>query len=393
MISFDEANALVRELARPLATETVPLAAAHRRVLARDIVARIDAPRDDVSAMDGYAIRDEDLPRGAWTLVGRAYPGAPHPGVVGEGECVRIFTGAMVPPGASRVVVQEMVAADGETIRQTGEISRGRHIRPRGSDFTQGTVLLETGRLLDPTAMIAAAGADLATVEVYRRPRVAILGTGDELVAPGEAVATAHAIPQSVSFGVGALVADWGAEVGTVVAVRDDPDLIAAAARAAVAESDVLVLTGGASVGEKDFAKPALASLGLEIVFSKVKIRPGKPVWIGRIGATLVVGLPGNPTSAMVTARLFLAPLIAGLTGRDPDQAARWATLPLEAAMPAVGERETFVRGRFTPGGVMPESDENSGAQRVLALNDALIRVRSSDGARAAGDRVEVLAL
>jgi len=393
VITLDEAWALVRDLAQPLAAETVPLAAAHRRVLAAPVVAQIDAPRDDVSAMDGYAIRDEDLTLGRWTMIGRAYPGAPFAGTVGAGECVRIFTGAMVPAGASRVVVQEMVAAEGDDIRQTGEISRSRHIRPRGSDFGKGAVLLDIGRQLDATAMIAAAGSDLPVLDVVRQPRVAILGTGDELVLPGEAAATAHAIPQSVSFGIGALVEEWGGVLGTVAGVRDDPALITAAAREALADADVLVLTGGASVGEKDFAKPALAELGLQLVFSKVRIRPGKPVWMGRIGAAIVVGLPGNPTSALVTARLFLAPLLAGLTGRDPAVAARWRRLSLDAALPAGGEREVLVRARLTETGVLPEADDNSGAQRVLAMNDALIRVRTADPARERGMLVEVLAL
>ena len=389
MISFDQAWAIVAGEARPLGSEAVALAGAHGRILAEPVVAQVDWPPADVSAMDGYAIRGSD--GSPLRLVGESFPGAAFGGVVGVGECVRIFTGAPIPPGAERVVMQENATRDGDAVRLIVADSSSCHIRQRGSDFCAGDTLLDAGRRLDARAMVAAAGADLADVCVWRRPRVAILGTGDELVEPGSARTHPGTIPESVSFGVAGLVADWGGSMVGRERVRDQPDLIRHAAATALERSDLLVVTGGASVGDRDYSRAVLADLGLELLFAKVAMKPGKPVWFGRVGDTLVLGLPGNPTSALVTARLFLAPLLAGLGGDDCARTVRWRSATLLAALGPCGERETFTRARCVGAMVEPLASQDSGAQKGLADGNVLIRQRAGTGALSAGDPVDVI--
>lgn len=387
MIGFDEALALVADVAKPLGAETVPLAGAKGRLLAAPVVARVDSPPADVSAMDGYAVREADLP-GRLAVIGESFPGG-EAGAMAAGQCVRIFTGAPVPEGADRVVIQEVVRREGGTAIIDEAPGPARHIRKRGSDFAQGDVLLDAGRLLDARALVAAAGADLASLEVRRRPRLVILGTGDELVEPGTAHETPGAIPESVSLGVAALAEDWGGEIVARRLLKDDLPAMARAAAEALAAADLVVVTGGASVGEKDYAKAMFAPSGLDLVFAKVAIKPGKPVWLGRAGTKLVIGLPGNPTSAMVTARLLLAPLIAGLGGRDPGL--DWRRAPLAEAIGPCGDRETFLRAAWEGGAVRALANQDSGAQRTLAAADVLIRRRPGAPAAQAGDTVEIL--
>lgn len=389
MISFDQAWAIVAGEARPLGSEAVALAGAHGRILAEPVVAQVDWPPADVSAMDGYAIRGSD--DSPLRLVGESFPGAAFGGVVGVGECVRIFTGAPIPPGAERVVMQENATREGDAVRLIVADSSSRHIRQRGSDFCAGDTLLDAGRRLDARAMVAAAGADLADVRVWRRPRVAILGTGDELVEPGSARAHPGTIPESVSFGVAGLVADWGGNMIGRERVRDQPDLISHAAATALDRSDLLVVTGGASVGDRDYSRAVLADLGLDLLFAKVAMKPGKPVWFGRVGDTLVLGLPGNPTSALVTARLLLAPMLAGLGGDDCARAAGWRSAMLKVPLGPCGERETFTRARCVEGMVEPLASQDSGAQKGLADGNVLIRQRAGTAALLAWDPVDII--
>lgn len=387
MISFDEALAIIRDAAKPLGSERIALADAAERVLAAPVIARIDSPRSNVSAMDGYAVRDDD--RVAWRRVGVSYPGTPFTGTTDIGECVRIFTGAPLPQGLDRVVIQEMVETEGEAVRLVGAHSEGRHIRLRASDFAIGELLVPAGRRLDPRALVAVAGADQADVEVHRRPMVAVIGSGDELVDPGSAQADPSTIPDSLSLALAASVVRWGGQGGGREQVRDDQAAFTAAAQRTLARADLVVVTGGASVGEKDYAKSVFGALGLELLFSKVAMKPGKPVWCGRIGERLVLGLPGNPTSAMVTARLFLAPLLAGLSGEECGLA--WKRSTLLAPLDPCGDRETFVRARMEEGGVVPLDDQVSGAQRALVDADVLIRRRPGSPALAAGSAVDIL--
>lgn len=388
MISFDEAVRLVEEAARPLAPETVPIAQAAGRVLAAPVKAMIDSPPADSSAMDGYAVRDSDLP-GALRIVGESFAGGGFEGTIGPGTCVRIFTGAPVPVGADRVVIQERVVRDGDLAIIADHPGNARHIRPRGSDFRTDEVLLEGGRYLNPRALVAAAGADLAEVEVWRRPELLVLGTGDELAAPGEARRRPGAIPESVSFGIMALAEQWGGRSLGSLRLADDLASMEQAAGDALSTADLVVVTGGASVGEKDFAKAMFVPHGLELIFSKVAIKPGKPVWLGRAGGKLVLGLPGNPTSALVTGRLMLAPLVAGLAGRAG--ALLWRRVPLLEPLPACGDRETFHRARLGEHGATPLLNQDSSAQKALAQADVLLRSRAHDPLRTSGQEVEVL--
>ena len=390
MIGFDEAVAIVAEAARPLGSERVAIGEAAGRVIAAPVVAMIDSPPADSSAMDGYAVRDSDVP-GRLMVVGESFAGRGFEGHVQPGCAVRIFTGAAVPNGAERVIVQEVVEREGDTAIIAEAAGPARHIRPQGSDFRSGDTLLPSGRRLDPRALVTAAGADAAEIAVWRRPRVAILATGDELASPGEARLRAGAVPESVSLGVAALAGQWG---GLNLGTRRLGDELAAMVRAAgdaLEAADLVVVTGGASVGEKDFAKAMFAGHRLELLFSKVAIKPGKPVWLGQAAGRLVIGLPGNPTSAMVTARLLLAPLVAGLSGADTGSALRWREARLLAPLAACGDRETFVRARAVDGGVGPLANQDSSAQRALAEADLLVRRQPGAAAAGTGEFVTVL--
>ncbi len=394
MIGFDEAVALTLDLARPLGAETVPLSEAAGRITAATVTATGDSPRDAVSAMDGYAVRAEDL-SGApirLRLIGESFPGTGFDGTVGQGQAVRIFTGAPLPVGADWVVIQEVVRREGEEAVLDGPPPPPAYVRARGSDFKVGEVLLDAGRRLDARAMVAAGAADRAEIEVFRRPRVVVMGTGDELIEPGSAHLTRYGIPESVSHGVAALAGTWGGTCVGRLRLTDNLALLKAAARQALDAADVAVVTGGASVGERDFARAMFEDCGLEFVFSKVAIKPGKPMWLGRAMGKLVMGLPGNPTSALVTARLFLAPLLSGLSGARPADALDWRSRALGADLAATGDRETFYRGRLAGAGVDPFSDQDSGSQRILAQADLLIRRRAHAPAVPAGREVETLA-
>lgn len=393
MISFDQAIALTLAEATPLGAETIPLPEAAGRTTAAAVIARSDSPRGPVSSMDGYAVRAADVVGTPVRLrmIGQSFPGAGFEGTVGPGEAVRIFTGGPVPAGADRVVIQEVVRREGEAAVLDAPPGGPAYVRPTGSDFRTGEVLLEAGRRLDPRAMVAAGAADRADIEVMRQPRVVVMGTGDELVEPGGAHLTRYGIPESVSHGVAALAGAWGGVCVGRLRLTDDLVLLKAAANKALQSADVAVVTGGASVGDRDFARAMFEDCGLELVFSKVEIKPGKPTWMGRAMGRLVVGLPGNPTSALVTARLFLAPLISGLAGRRPEDALVWRRLNLTADLPATGDRETFYRGLKTADGVEPFADQDSGSQKTLAMADLLIRRRAEAPALAAGQDVETL--
>jgi molybdopterin molybdotransferase len=393
MISFDQAVAAVCEVAQPLEAEVVLINEAHRRVLAEPVFASVDSPPSDVSAMDGYAVREEDLliMPARLRVAGESFAGSRSGGCVTSGNCARIFTGAPLPEGADRVVIQEVVRRE-EDIAVVDEYpGPAKHVRIRGSDFTRGATIAEAGTRLNYRAVVAVAGGDNAEVSVWRRPSVVILGTGDELVAPGSAAGSPGAIPESVSLGIAALAEDWGAGVVGRSRLRDDLQAMEKAAGQALQESDLVVVTGGASVGERDFAKAMFEPHGLELIFSKVAIKPGKPVWLGRAGGRLVIGLPGNPTSALVTARLLLAPLLAGLSGAEPHAALRWRKAELLGPLPASGDRETFVRGNSAQGAVEPVSNQDSSAQKALIEADLLIRRRAGTGPAAAGEPVTVL--
>lgn len=393
MISFDEAISLLSDAAHPTSRERVRLAVAHRRVLAEAVIARLDAPACDTSAMDGYAVREADLTSPVrLKVVGESFAGGGFDGAVSSGECVRIFTGAPMPPGADRVIIQEVVRREEDLAVFESAPSGGRHVRRRGSDFRCGEPLLQPGRRLDPRAMVAAAAADVADVEVWSKPRVIVLGTGDELAEPGQAARRAGAIPESVSFGVAGMAVDQGAEVVARLRLPDDPARLEQAAAEALDRADIVVVTGGASIGEKDYARAMFGPAGLDLIFSKVAVKPGKPVWLGRARGRLVLGLPGNPTSAMVTARLFLSPLLAGAAGEAAASALRWRPGSLAGSLPACESRETFHRAIWRAHGAEPIDNQDSSAQKALADADLLIRRRPGSPAAGIGETIEMLA-
>lgn len=393
MITFDEAIRLIATEVAPLGNECVALNEAAGRVLATDLIARLDSPRSAVSAMDGYAVRNADVPGvGArLTLVGESFAGDSHPQPLKAGKAMRIFTGAPLPPGADRVIMQENIERDGDSVIIARDYGPGWHVRAEASDFAAGSVLLRRGQRLGPRVMVTAAAADAAEVDVSCSPRVTIIGTGDELAPPGSAHLRPGAIPESVTFGIAALVKQWGGSVVDVKRGGDDLGVLEALAADALAHADLVIVTGGASVGEKDFAKTMFAPLGLDLLFAKVAIKPGKPVWLGRAGGKWVLGLPGNPTSALVTARLLLNPLLAALQGQLSPAPLVWRRLPLAAPLKATGDRETFVRARWDAEGLTPLGNQESGAQAALAEADWLIRCLPGQAALDAGALVHAL--
>jgi len=393
MISFEEAVTRLKVAAEPLPADTVPLADAHGRVLAKPVVAQLSSPAVDVSTMDGYAVRTADLAAlpASLRVIGQSLPGQSCASTVQPGTAVRIFTGAPLPAAADRVIIQEHVRREGEHAI-VGRAEGATNIRVRASDFAAGDVLVEAGIRLTPRALVAAAAADLAEVEVYRRPRLRLIATGDELVPPGTARTQAGTIPESVSIGLLALATEWGAESLGKMHLPDDLTLMRPAAMAAAEGADLVVVTGGASVGERDFARTMFED-ALELVFSKVAIKPGKPVWFGRVDSAWVMGLPGNPTSALVTARLLLAPLLARLSGRDLAEALAWRQVPLGEPLGPTGDRETFSRGRVQDGAVRLLPNQDSGSQRTLAQADLLVRREAEAEGYRSGDPIPVLEL
>lgn len=395
MISFDDATAIIWSAARPLCTEIVPIERAAGRVLALPVIAAIDSPRADVSAMDGYAVRSADLATFPVSLavVGESFPGAQCSGMVSSGTCFRIFTGAPIPPGANRIVIQEQVRREGRHAIIEADPGPAVWVRPRARDFRAGDEVLSAGRQLDPAALIAAAGADCAEVEVAKRPRLAHLSTGDELVQPGTARHSPLCVPDSVSLGATSLAEEWGATVVDRARVGDNLARLTAAARHMAQTADVVVVTGGASVGERDFAKTVFEPLGFELLFSGVAMRPGKPAWFARSSEKLVLGLPGNPTSALVTARLLLAPLLTKMQGGPLEAALGWEPARILSQLPACDARETFHRAQLSGGAASLVGFQESHAQKALADADVLVRQRPDSAPVHAGEIVEVLRL
>ena len=393
MLPFDEALALIESYVRPLGSEIVTLADAQGRVTAEPLVARCDSPRHAVSAMDGYAVVEATTSAGEpLQVIGEARAGTPFAGKVGAGQAVRIFTGARLPEGADLVIMQEYASREGDRIEFAAGFGPARHIRPQAGDFSAGTELVPRGTRLDARAMVTAAAADCARLEVTRRPRVAIISTGDELAEPGSAHLSPDRIPESVSYGIAAMVGEEGGVVVSRATGADDLGLLSEAAGKALGMADLVITIGGASVGERDFAKPMFEPHGLSLAFEKVAMKPGKPVWLGEAQGVVVLGLPGNPTSALVTASLFLRPILARLHGADARAGRRWRHMPLAAPVEATGSRETFVRARWEAGGLVPVGNQDSGAQAALLGADWLIRRPASSPGLEAGAMVEAIA-
>ncbi len=377
-LSVDEALAKILDGVRVMPAETVSIAEAAGRILAEPVAARLTQPPFDSSAMDGYAIRSANLSRLPVRLrvVGQSAAGHPYSGAVGSGEAVRIFTGAPVPADTDTVIIQENTAAfDGEVEVREGGTQANQNIRPRGGDFRESDVLLSPGRRLGPRELTLAASAGHGELKVRRKPRVAILATGDELVLPGTLPGPGQ-IVCSNPLGVAGLVTQSGAEARFLGIARDTRESLAQHISEA-READVLVTIGGASVGDHDLVGPVLEQLGMELSFWKIDMRPGKPLLHGKLGQQRVFGLPGNPVSAIICTRVFLVPYLRALLGLpDTDDVA--LTVPLAEPVEVNGPRQHYMRATLehTADGslqVRPARSQDSSLLATLASADVLL--------------------
>jgi molybdopterin molybdotransferase len=349
LLSVADALARVLDGAAPLPAESVPLAEAEGRVLAEDLTARRTQPPQDVSAMDGYAVRAADVANAParLKLIGEVAAGRPFAGTLEAGQAARIFTGGVLPKGSDTVVIQENTAREGDTVVVNTSATRAKNVRAAGLDFREGSVLLRKGRHLTGRDVALAAAMNHPAVQVARRPRVAIAATGDELVAPGTEPGPGQIVYSNV-FAIAAVAQRAGATPIDLGILPDRLDeTIAGVRRAREAGADVLVTAGGASVGDYDLVQPALLAEGLKLSFWKIAMRPGKPLLSGTLGAMRVLGLPGNPVSAYVCSVLYLVPLIRRLLGRA-DAASPTQSAVLGRALPQNDEREDYLRATLT---------------------------------------------
>ncbi len=378
LLPVADALCLLLDGAARLNSERATLHEAAGRALAQPLLALRTQPPFDASAMDGYAVRSGDVAAVPCrlTLIGVSAAGHGFHGKVGEGQAVRILTGAPMPDGADTIVIQENTkAASNNAIDVVEPSAAGRHIRRRGLDFVEGEALLNDGRVLDAAALSLAASANHATLDVVRRPIVAIIATGDELVAPGNAPGPDQIIASN-SFGVAAIAAAAGAQVIDLGIVADDRDAIASClTRTSELGADIVVTLGGASVGDHDLVRDVLTTSGVALDFWKIAIRPGKPLMVGRRGATRFIGMPGNPVASLVCSHLFLKPLVAKLSGTIAKHDIRQAVLG--APMPANDLREDYVRAKLAiedgTAVATPFPVQDSSMLRVLADSGALI--------------------
>ena len=389
MISVAEALEHLFALVTPTETETVPLRRAANRVLATPVAAARAQPPFDASAMDGYAVpTDTPAPGNSFTIVGEAAAGHGWTGTLGPGEALRIFTGAPVPSGGKAVVIQEDVTRNGDVITLSESLGAGPNIRPRGGDFQAGTVL-DAPRRLAPADLSLLAAMNIASVPVHRRPEVALIATGDELVQPGEDPRPDQIIASN-TYGLAAMIEAEGGEARLLPIARDSREALAQAFDLA-AGADLVVTIGGASVGDHDLVGEVLGARGSR-TFYKVAMRPGKPLMAGRIGEAAMVGLPGNPVSSLVCGQVFLMPMLRAMQGLPARPAPRRDAL-LAAPLGQNGPREHYMRARLEDDGVRAYDRQDSSLLTILAEADALIVRPPHDPPRAAGDPVDILPL
>jgi molybdopterin molybdotransferase len=396
VISVEEARARILKAVAALPAEQVALAQALGRVLAEDVAAQVTQPPAAVSAMDGYAVRAADVAKvpATLTVIGKVPAGGAFKGSIGKGEAARIFTGAPVPEGADTIVIQEDTEAAGrKVVVKEAPKRKGQFVRPAGLDFRRGDVGVTAGRRLTARDIGLAAAMNVPWLKVHRRPRVAILSTGDELVMPGEPIGASQ-IVCSNGVSLAAAVAAFGGEAWDLGIVPDDRKALAAMARGARG-ADLLVTTGGASVGEHDLVREVLGKAGLRVDFWKIAMRPGKPLIFGHIAGTPMLGLPGNPVSALVCALIYLKPALEKMQGLDPDQGPPAAAV-LGAPLPANDRRQDYLRAtlkRRKDGALVatPFAKQDSSMLATLAHADCLVVRPPLAPAARAGERVEIV--
>jgi molybdopterin molybdotransferase len=396
MISVAEAEARILAGREEVGTQTIALGDAAGRVLAEDVMSLRTHPPHDVSAMDGYAARHADLAilPATLTVTQRIPAGAMPHGELKPGEAARIFTGAVLPPGADTIVIQENTRAEGDVVQVLEGVAPGRHIRRAGYDFMEGAVLAAAGRRLTPQDIGLIAAGNVTTLRVHRRPRVAFLATGDELVLPGETPGPSQIIA-STGVALAAMISNWGGEPVDLGIARDTEEDIRAKAAPGLG-ADVFVTLGGASVGDLDLVQPVLTGMGLKVDFWKIAMRPGKPLMFGDLGRAAMIGLPGNPVSALVCARLFLEPLVRVLGGESWN-GHRLVSAVAGADLPANDSRQDYLRAVVTREGdrlvATPLPVQDSGMLSALARADGLIVRAPSEDAATKGAAVRLIAL
>ncbi len=397
MIPVEEARERLLAMLTPLGTEQIPVGEAFARVLANDLAARRTQPPSALSAMDGYAVRAADVAQipARLKMVGAVPAGKSYEGKLGPGEAVRIFTGAPLPAGANAIVIQEDTDRDGDTVIIKESSPVGRHVRDAGLDFRESDTRLKAGRKLTARDVGLAAAMNRPWLTVYRRPRVAILPTGDEIVLPGEPVGP-NQIVSSNSFALAALVQGCGGLPIALPIAPDDPRALQEVAATATG-IDLLVTTGGASVGEHDLIRDALGETGLVLDFWQIAMRPGKPLMVGTFRGTPMIGLPGNPVSTMVCSLLFLKPAIEKLSGLSPSVPALQKAR-LSAPLKANDRRQDYLRATLTHGAdgaleVTPFGKQDSSMMSLLAAADCLIVRPPHAPAVIAGDPVDIMPL
>lgn len=396
MITVDEARAHIARAISPLDAEECALDHAAGRTLAETVLAQIAQSPFDASAMDGYAVRIEDCALGApLRVIGESAAGKRFDGRLKPGTAVRIFTGAPVPPGADHILIQEAAERIGDRVTVRAAQPRALHIREAGRDFKAGAALAAAGERLEAARVALIAAGNIERVSVRRAPKIALIANGDELKPPGATLGP-NDIVCSIPVGLKPMIESWGGICSFLGVARDEPTDIAARIDRAVPDFDIIVPIGGASVGDRDLMRAAFNGRGLRMIFEKVSVRPGKPTWFGTLDRSFVLGLPGNPASALVTARLFLKAAIAAALGRDPRE--HWLHARATRALEANGPRETYLRAsaRMDAAAVMeirPFDDQDSSLLSVLADANALIRRPAQAPAAAPGALVQCLRL
>lgn len=396
LLEVDVALERILRGVKPLTTELVDLDKASGRVLAVDVVAKRNQPPFNSSAMDGYAVRHNDIQSlpAILTLAGTSAAGHAFKGSVRPGTAVRILTGAPVPHGTDTVVIQENVRVDGKHVHILEAAPKGKNIRPAGLDFTKGQLLVPAFTCLTPRDIGVLAAGNVARVKVFRKPRIVLFTTGDELVLPGQKP-RADQIVSSNSHALAAMGQHFGAEVINLGIVRDSLKATIAAIKKGLS-ADILLSTGGASVGDHDYVQEAFKACGIDIAFWKIALRPGKPFMYGRKARTHVMGLPGNPVSALVTARIFLKPLLMALQGLPAAEAV--TTAILDGSLPANDQRRDYMRATMAVASdgqrrVSPFSTQDSSMQHMFRSSQALIIREPHEKSAQSGDRVSILPL